>query len=613
MKNSVANKIASVDSDWQPLKDWVKQEPIRLKKFLNSLADSIGTHLSLDFRTMLNASDYAGIAGLGFNPLEVDASASTLDLVNDYLLTEVLSKQDIWPIAGVSEVREYETYKKFRNVEQHCASVNARFYHSDALPFTTAVESCIFSMQRKIAKFCDIDWHGQARFYGWGPGSTTSIKGRYTHANKIGEYPFRINEEAWKLHSNLVSKFPGYLRALLVHNFPDIDRSQFSGDFCLLKENYIFEDVDELCCVPKTSKSDRLITISSTAQVFTTLSYGEVMRSRLISFYNVDLRKQERNQELAADYANCTIDLSSASDSVSLGLISHLFPPSMVELLFSLRTRKFHVPGTSPDLAYTFEKFAGMGNGLTFPLETLIFHSAAMSACEYLGLATDDVSTYGDDIIVPAGAYELLSELLTNLGFSLNSKKSNTGSSVLRESCGAHYIRGVDAKPAYVKRAGQDFETCIRNHNRFLRFFIRTKQFHLIALLGILRWNCPVYCYAETGFDSDIPIGSGVLSSITVPENDHAFYVSFLPKMKEQLYRYGVRPQYCKTVPFEAMWLKHFDLHKQSSPVLLSKQKCKNERWLKTVNRHFALADRVRPREFLQIHKGKSVLIECKR
>lgn len=612
MKNSVADNIASVDSSWQPLKDWIKQEPTRLKRFLIRLAESFGTHLSLEFRTMLDTSDYVGLANLSFNPLEVDASVSTLSLINDYFLTEVLSKQAIWDIPGVSEVRDVRTLEKFFQVEQHCASVNQRYSHLDVLPFRKAVESCIFSMQRKIANFCDIDWDGQARFYGWGPGSTTSIKGRYTHANKLGEYPFCINVEAWKLHSNLVSKFPGYLRALLVHNFPDMDPHQFVGEFCPLIDNYVFNDVDELCLVPKTAKSDRTITVSTTAQVFTTLSYGEVMRDRLISFYNVDLRKQQRNQELAADYANCTIDLSSASDSISLGLIAHLFPTSMSEMLFCLRSRKFQSPGQEGS-AHIFSKFAGMGNGLTFPLETLIFHSAAMSVCEFLGLATHDVSTYGDDIIVPCAAYDLLSEVLRNLGFTLNAKKSNSGSSVLRESCGAHYIRGEDAKPAYVKRAGYDFETCIRNHNRFLRYFIRTKQYHLVPLLGILRWDCPVYCYAETGLDLSVPIGHGVLQTIVVPEEDHAFYVSFLPKMKEQLYRYGVRPQYCKTVPFEAMWLKHFDMHKQSSPVLLCKRRCKNERWLKTVNRHFALADKAKPREFLQIHKGKHVLIECKR
>lgn len=594
MKNSVdQSKMLDQARDL-----WVQQEPQRLKLLLSKLAVSVNTHRSLEFNAMLQACDYTGISSLDFNSLRTDTDACWEDLRFDYLFTEVLSKQSFWPVNGVAPSDMALT--KFMNSEWHCSDVNNRLYHLAALPFRTDVESCIFYMKRKIAAFCDFNWESRLEFGEWGPGSTKSIKGNYTYANKLGEYPFRISKEAWKLHANIVSSYPGYLSG--------VSGIESSGDFCPLMDSYIFDDVDRLTTVPKTSKTDRAITILPTALVSTTAAYGKVMRARLFSFFNVDLRDQSRNQRLAENSDLCTIDLSAASDSISLMLIPTLFPTIMEERLMALRTPKFLNPWNKKVQVY--HKYAGMGNGITFPLETLIFHTAALAVCEHLGIKTTDVSTYGDDIIVPVAAYDLLIRLLRDLGFSANLKKSNTTGSRMRESCGAHYIDSKDVKPFYIKSAAVDFETCVRNHNRILRYFVRQGLLNFVSLLGILRHGCPMYAFAAWDYK---PVERwSDLFKFTLTEEDVAFLVYTLPEIRQPVYKHRYSPQFVRTSMRRALWLQLFELHKSSKSQYMQQSLVRGDRvFLVRALRNDALDDAVvKPRNYRFNYKKNCVYLE---
>lgn len=584
---------------------WVQDEPKRLKKFLLKLALRVNTHHSLLFHSLLEKDDFSGISTLDNSFLTTYPPLR--DAKFDYFFSEVLSKQAIWPMEEAS-IRSNRTFEKFHAVEEHCYHVNHRFYSIRALPFRTAVESCIFSMQRKIAHFCDFNFDDKIDYAVWGPGVTKTIRGRYTSANKIGEFPFQVNTDAWKLYSNFLSKFPGYLRLITSANGV-IDEESICGEFCPTIECFILDDVEKLVNVPKTSKSDRTITICSTGLAQLSAAYGNVLRRRLNSIFNVDLRLQEVNQTLANDYNNCTIDLSSASDSLTIGLVNHLFPQSIADLLTSLRTPYYHSP--LDDKVHAFNKFAGMGNGITFPLQTLIFHTAALAVCEYLGIDSKSVNTYGDDIIVPNACYDLLSILLRDLGFNLNIKKSHRDSDPLRESCGAHYIYGEDAKPVYLKQSGHDFETCIRNHNRFFRYFARQDLFEFVDLLGILRWNCPVYSYQEISFDyKRFKLGTGLLTSMHLNEEDKHFYVFMLPKIKAPYYTACTKPQYCATKPNKALWLKHLDMYTSTRIGLVSKR-IRRLPSFKDVLRKFAFEDQNHPREYSPSRDRRTVYIRC--
>jgi hypothetical protein len=87
-----------------------------------------------------------------------------------------------------------------------------------------------------------------------------------------------------------------------------------------------------------------------------------------------------------------------------------------------------------------------MGNGYTFPLETLIFWGLAAACCD----RDSDATVYGDDIIIPSDRFELLAEILRYAGFILNVGKSfHVGP--FRESCGKDYFKGIDVRPFYAK------------------------------------------------------------------------------------------------------------------------------------------------------------------
>jgi hypothetical protein len=105
-------------------------------------------------------------------------------------------------------------------------------------------------------------------------------------------------------------------------------------------------------------------------------------------------------------------------------------------------------------------KFSTMGNACTFPVESLIFLSAALASVLHArGLSptvrnirslAGEVAVFGDDIIVPVDSRESFVELLESLWFKINEDKSYwTGR--FRESCGVDAFRGVNVTPVYFR------------------------------------------------------------------------------------------------------------------------------------------------------------------
>jgi hypothetical protein len=172
----------------------------------------------------------------------------------------------------------------------------------------------------------------------------------------------------------------------------------------------------------------------------------QVMRRRL-KRVGIDLSDQEINQAMALSGSLAwedstgfvTIDLKSASDSISKELVRLLLPPSWFSFLESIRSPEYELNGERK----AYHKFCSMGNGFCFPLETLLF----TAACQAVGCK--DRSTrhvYGDDIIVPGNVAEELIHLLSVMGFEVNTKKTCI-SGPFRESCGGNYFAGVDVSP----------------------------------------------------------------------------------------------------------------------------------------------------------------------
>lgn len=158
-----------------------------------------------------------------------------------------------------------------------------------------------------------------------------------------------------------------------------------------------------------------------------------------------------------------TRDLSSASDSLSLGLLDVLLPPDWLKVILDLR----ETHGILPDgTCVEWQKVSSMGNGYTFELETAVFYALVKASCSKDSL----VSAYGDDLIFPACHVEKVDEILSFVGFKINREKSFGTESSFRESCGGHYFMGHDVKPFYITKLPTTLGDIINLHNDIIRW-----------------------------------------------------------------------------------------------------------------------------------------------
>lgn len=213
--------------------------------------------------------------------------------------------------------------------------------------------------------------------------------------------------------------------------------------------------------VPKDVSTYRTIAIEPHWNLFLQLGVDRVFRHRLKKV-GVDLDDQVPNQTAAKigsawhgswGSRPCTIDLSSASDTVSMGIVEYLLPPAWVALLDDLRSKSFELDGQ----VYQYEKWSSMGNGYTFALESLIFWALGRACIEHVNGDSEYHRTYGDDIIVPASSAALLIEVLRFCGFRTNVQKTFlTGP--FRESCGSDWWDGDRVRPIYLKEKVESVE-----------------------------------------------------------------------------------------------------------------------------------------------------------
>lgn len=197
--------------------------------------------------------------------------------------------------------------------------------------------------------------------------------------------------------------------------------------------------------VPKDSTKDRGIAIEPSINVFFQLAVGSEIRSRL-KRVGIDLELgQDLHRSLAMvssrDDTLATIDLSSASDTISTTLVKLLLPNDWYSLLECLRS-PFTQMG---DRWVRLEKFSSMGNGYTFELETLIFYALTKSA------GAEFSKVYGDDIIVEKGIASSVITVLKMFGFAPNVKKTFT-EGYFRESCGGDFFNGVSVRAHFQKK-----------------------------------------------------------------------------------------------------------------------------------------------------------------
>lgn len=257
------------------------------------------------------------------------------------------------------------------------------------------------------------------------------------------------------------------------------------------RENYGEAQVvagNRLSFVPKNDQISRSICTEPSLNMFAQLGLGHIIEKRLLSAYGINLADQQfKNRELARKgslgLGLITCDLSSASDSLSLKMLDFVMPRYMMNMLRFLRSPTALIRGATVEL----NMVSTMGNGFTFPLQTMLFSAVIMAAFRARGWTASSKlegkgrkitfprgrehgnwGVFGDDIICPDAIWPDVFRLLKFLGFQVNHDKTFV-EGPFRESCGSDFFRGMNVRGVYVKRldSKQDLFAVINQLNLF--------------------------------------------------------------------------------------------------------------------------------------------------
>lgn len=385
--------------------------------------------------------------------------------------------------------KEKVAFDKFVQTEILCREMNKKFENLASFDYDTS--AVLYLASQKIAKVLGPVPSLSNLDLSFGPGANTSVKSAEACARTKLSAQLECSTNLIPLVGQLLEELP---MLCSVH-----DESTHLESF---KVNIKLTS-GKLSFVPKTSLEDRAIVVEPILNSVLQMGLGKYMSRQLLRV-GLDLRDQTLNRRYALkgseDGSLATIDLSSASDCVSRGLVWSLLPFDWASVLDCARSESVSYNGDT----ILLEKFSSMGNGFTFPLESLIFYSVAWACCKVKHVDVKEVRAYGDDIIVPSSVFDFTCHVLREIGFLPNLKKS-FGDGPFRESCGADYFNGFDIRPCYVKEQIAD-RTLFTMHN----WFVRHCEFKLAA--ATLRYvHQPNLLFGPDGYGDGHLIGDFTL------------------------------------------------------------------------------------------------------
>mgnify|MGYP001037204028 CR=1 FL=1 len=368
---------------------------------------------------------------------EAAIESSTLDICRDfafssenaedfglwYLRSECFSK---FQTSNQAEDRKRVAIDKFHKAESLAEDANSRLVDPWTRPNLTQRV-----WRRARALVHDIlgpfPWESFPWACGFGPGASGSL--RRADAS---------HQKKWVASTHITAKAIPYYAAFKAWSTLD------------LPHKLVVVEANRVTTVPKSYKTDRVIAIEPDWNMFFQLGVGGLIRQRLQRWGILLREAQEINRGLAklGSWTNslATLDMSMASDTVSLALCEALLPDDWLKVLLDLRSDYGILPDGD---VVRYSKISSMGNGNTFELETLLFYVLTLAVCGNGNRAR--VSVYGDDIICPSEHADAVVDVLKQAGFTPNLTKSFSDGP-FRESCGGHYWRGTDVTPFYLRQ-----------------------------------------------------------------------------------------------------------------------------------------------------------------
>ncbi|DAD50450.1 RNA-directed RNA polymerase [ssRNA phage Gephyllon.1_24] len=335
------------------------------------------------------------------------------------------------------------------------------FLATDEIAASLVLEDRVAHMLRLVSKYVlpDLDsQESELATYKHGPGAV--VEGLSSN-QKWSELFNAIENDSFDILSYGLNDFFAIARESEVLEEKVLDLSKGST-----LEDMASRSCARLISVPKNSTSRRTITVEPLVKQYcqqglNILLRDSIARCKILS-NSLALTDQTVNQKLALEGSLldnwATIDLSSASDRLSLTVVEAIFGAKETFHGLMMDSRSTHV---QCDL-FTAElsKFAGMGNALTFPVQSVCFTVIGIAAIldkagrkptyrNVLG-ASRHIRCYGDDIIVTSEYAHQVVIWLERCGLKVNNDKSFlTGK--FKESCGVDAYNGVEVTPLYLR------------------------------------------------------------------------------------------------------------------------------------------------------------------
>lgn len=398
------------------------------RRLLDALAPIAGPLSLVLWRIIYVTQDWRKLTDLEANP---HYFAEPRHFAAAYLLGEILKKSPENP-AYTDRERTEAAQRSFWTAERRCGETNKRLlsehlvgYDGDRIPtwFPRArdlISGIVGDLRRKrTARNPVRPLERISQLFRHGPGSTTDL-------------PFSCAYRASK-YEGTASCTPRMVP------FLDSIMGPHWRKACEVK----IRESSKWMCVPKSAKTHRGIDVQPGLNLYGQLGIGSYLKERL-RLFGIDLKNGwMTNNDMARQGVSrglATIDMKQASDMLASSVVLLLFPRDWFELLWLFRVDFTLVNNKVVEL----EKFSAMGNGFTFELESIVFLAVARAIVPRS--EWDDVSIFGDDLIIPIQYVEEVICALNYLGFDVNTEKSHWHGN-FRESCGGHFLDGRDVTP----------------------------------------------------------------------------------------------------------------------------------------------------------------------
>lgn len=310
--------------------------------------------------------------------------------------------------------------------------------------FCDTVHDVADRIATSLGHFCPHEWRSKH-----GPGAVADASGKQ----------YKYDFPSWSLRLEAVFPYSEFAYANFGEWGDTIRHGKVASD----------EEIPAMVLtVPKSQKAPRIIAKEPTANMWCQQIVRDYLERRIMATpvaSSIHFRDQTYNGRAALlasqSGKHWTVDLSDASDRLSLWLIERLFRRNkpLLEAFNASRSTYCYVPRRGGNELLKMKKFAPQGSATTFPLQTIVYTILAVSSCLHargwkvttrnIKKVSREVLVFGDDSIIPEDAGNQYLQLMEYCGFTINHSKT-FGIGKFRESCGVDAYDGVDVTPAYI-------------------------------------------------------------------------------------------------------------------------------------------------------------------